>query len=682
MLKRLLSCLALTALLGGLSLEAQDLQTSGKRTRPMQSAQLINGISYNKSAQVPMKITPAVGQFWWGYYELTDEVGSLGAKAAETYDCAVYIPNSGILKDATISGIRFLLQDGDVYSNVKAWVTKVLPETGSSAFDVETDNVDKPVGMSGGFNEVSLTKPYTMTGDGMYVGISFDIKDISTSDGRYPIAITYGTDQTTNSLFLRTSKSIAKWSDGSKYGKLALQVLLSAPNAPKNSIAISASPDLTVIANAEQLMTLKLTDKGTYGINSFDYDVTIGDKTQSHHYGMTTSFTNVFGNTSIQVPVNTPSDLGYLKPTVKITKVNGVDNEETVSNSAVCPLINLQYSAPRKSVMEEFTGTWCGWCPRGIVGMNNLSKEFGDKFIGIAVHDEDTMSTESYTSIIALVSGFPSSLIDRTFETDPYLGSQEKENAYHSNDAFKAALAMPSEAELSLSTSWKDDNTIDLTSSINFYYSRTDNPYRVAYVIVEDSLHGTSDAWAQENYYSYVAARWTSDDMAEYTKDADKLSDLKFDHVARVIKDATGIANSLSGAFEAGKTYTHNTQIDVTKFQCPLQNKNNLKAIVLLINTTSGKIVNAQETKIGGQVGFNGLSKEALTATIANFNGMMTINTNVNEATNIAIYKADGSLVASKAFVGSTNILTSGLKGVYIVRVSNSKGASVRKVVL
>lgn len=102
----------------------------------------------------------------------------------------------------------------------------------------------------------------------------------------------------------------------------------------------------------------------------------------------------------------------------------------------------------------------------------------------------------------------------------------------------------------------------------------------------------------------------------------------------------------------------------------------------MIINSKTGAIVNAQEAKIGSQVGLNNITKDALKATVLNAKGMMTINTNVNEATNVAIYTADGSLVASKAFVGSTNILTSGLKGVYIVRVSNSKGASVRKVVL
>ena len=41
----------------------------------------------------------------------------------------------------------------------------------------------------------------------------------------------------------------------------------------------------------------------------------------------------------------------------------------------------------RRSVVEEFTGTWCGHCPRGIVGMERLSEDFGDRFIGIASVD-------------------------------------------------------------------------------------------------------------------------------------------------------------------------------------------------------------------------------------------------------------------------------------------------------
>ena len=38
----------------------------------------------------------------------------------------------------------------------------------------------------------------------------------------------------------------------------------------------------------------------------------------------------------------------------------------------------------RKVVVEELTGTACGWCPRGLVGMKMLRDLYGDRFIGVA----------------------------------------------------------------------------------------------------------------------------------------------------------------------------------------------------------------------------------------------------------------------------------------------------------
>ena len=58
----------------------------------------------------------------------------------------------------------------------------------------------------------------------------------------------------------------------------------------------------------------------------------------------------------------------------------------------------------RKVVVEELTGTACGWCPRGLVGMKMLRDLYGDRFIGVAVHQfnaTDPMYTPDYADILA-----------------------------------------------------------------------------------------------------------------------------------------------------------------------------------------------------------------------------------------------------------------------------------------
>ena len=40
---------------------------------------------------------------------------------------------------------------------------------------------------------------------------------------------------------------------------------------------------------------------------------------------------------------------------------------------------------PRRVVMEEATGTWCGWCVRGLETISRLSKEYPKNFIAIGI---------------------------------------------------------------------------------------------------------------------------------------------------------------------------------------------------------------------------------------------------------------------------------------------------------
>ena len=73
---------------------------------------------------------------------------------------------------------------------------------------------------------------------------------------------------------------------------------------------------------------------------------------------------------------------------------------------------------PRKIVMEEATGTWCGWCPRGMVTIEQMNQKYPDNFIAIAIHGGDEMvPDESYfpfhDMVNETVDEVPSALINR-----------------------------------------------------------------------------------------------------------------------------------------------------------------------------------------------------------------------------------------------------------------------------
>jgi hypothetical protein len=76
----------------------------------------------------------------------------------------------------------------------------------------------------------------------------------------------------------------------------------------------------------------------------------------------------------------------------------------------------------RHVFIEEFTGSWCGWCPRGAYAMQVLDKKYPGKVFCVAYHNGDPMSTKQGDSITsakgfpssAVVPGFPDSWITRT----------------------------------------------------------------------------------------------------------------------------------------------------------------------------------------------------------------------------------------------------------------------------
>ena len=83
--------------------------------------------------------------------------------------------------------------------------------------------------------------------------------------------------------------------------------------------------------------------------------------------------------------------------------------------------LNPVVPSPGKIVVgEEATGTWCGWCPRGAVFLEQMANDYSDHFVGVAVHNGDPMTVDTYDEAIGgFISGYPSMLVDRGADIDP-----------------------------------------------------------------------------------------------------------------------------------------------------------------------------------------------------------------------------------------------------------------------
>ncbi len=88
----------------------------------------------------------------------------------------------------------------------------------------------------------------------------------------------------------------------------------------------------------------------------------------------------------------------------------GSETSNTLSVEVISP------SFTTKALIEDYTGAWCGWCPRisqGIIDVHNSAN--GDDVIAVAVHNGDAMAfpLESQMRSQFGVTGFPTGILNR-----------------------------------------------------------------------------------------------------------------------------------------------------------------------------------------------------------------------------------------------------------------------------
>ncbi len=273
--------------------------------------------------------------------------------------------------------------------------------------------------------------------------------------------------------------------------------------------------------------------------------------------------------------------------TIAISNINGGDDNDLTDNSEIVN-VNVEGVEPapgRKVVVEEATGTWCQWCPRGAVMMDFIAENYPETAVPVAVHNADPMTVATYdTGLGTLIGGYPSGLVDRAYvDIDPL--------------QFEAALidrlSTPAPVSVEHNVSYNAATRLITVESHLHFLEAVNGNFRIAMVITEDDVTGTSSTYRQSNAYSGGGNGVMGGFEALPTLVPAAL--MVYDHVGRTIFNSfTGAAGSVPAQNPAGSdvvftsTYTHPTTQDVTQ----------MHAVTMLINTTNGRIINAEQTAI------------------------------------------------------------------------------------
>ena len=342
-------------------------------------------------------------------------------------------------------------------------------------------------------------------------------------------------------------------------------------------------------------MDVKMKNDGEEPIQNISYKLAInGNVVSEQTYTLGEPYANTTTGRPFFIPITFPaSDMaGTAEAVITVTKVNGKDNTSN-RKSIKGAVATIDKAVARRVVVEEYTGTWCGWCPRGIVAVDMLNKEFGDSVITICVHDGDPMEVSSYP---AATMSFPDARVNRGSLIDPYYGSSNM--AYGIRDDVARELSNNVLAGIALTATWADEDKtiIKAETETTFMIDTEVTQYGIAYALLEDGMKGTDNGWAQKNFYSGTS---TDDpNLKPYTQLPGPITNIEYDHVAVA---GWEIDRGVDKCFESLQLYVPQKKVyncDISGNEL-IQDKSRLSLVAMLIDRKSNRIVNAAKSAIG-----------------------------------------------------------------------------------
>ena len=437
------------------------------------------------------------------------------------------------------------------------------------------------------------------------------------------------------------------------YGNMCLRLVVQGDNLPSDEITLEwiYTPMVTYTGLPFEI-TATVGNNASNDISSIGFQYNVGGETND----VTVDIVPPLKYNEIRdiiVPGIVCSSIGNRIPfEMKIKSVNG--NE----NAAVTDIFDddaFVYSIPegvgykRNVVAEEGTGTWCGYCPIGIVSMEYMAKTYNDgSFIPIAIHGNDPMESPSYIKIAQeYFTGYPSAIVNR----DTYRFGVFSPETYILEAAYKMCREIPAFAEISMQANFTDDShsAIDINTTTSFAI-QSDDSYSVAFAVTQDNV----GPYVQTNFFADNA----EGEMGGWESKPDAVP-CYYNDVARGYYVAGEIDNT-PGEYH---NLSHTLPLDF------LTDKGSFTLVAMVVNNVSGDIENAVMMK--SEV-FSGVKQISSSKTsIKALDGAICVE---GCDCPVFIYSSDGKLLHNQSGDGAVPLPS----GLYVVKT----GDITQKIIL
>jgi thiol-disulfide isomerase/thioredoxin len=256
-----------------------------------------------------------------------------------------------------------------------------------------------------------------------------------------------------------------------------------------------------------------------------------------------------------------------------ITVISCEEDAPTPKPEPETPIEEYTQKHVKKVLIEDYTATWCGYCPRIAAAIDDvLSKS--DKVVAVAVHSDEDMGYAFVSSMAYTygIEGFPTGHIDRSFSWD----------YPETLSGLSSALNKKAPLGIKLETSIADGNA-SITVKIEYATTITTSTKLVVY-LTEDKIIAN-----QANYYNDGRGN--------------PIVGFEHNHVLRVA--ATDIFGD-----PISSTETVKDNISTHTFSIPLEGYNAENCHIVAFATAGGaNAYNVQSVKLGSTKDFDYITK-------------------------------------------------------------------------
>lgn len=435
------------------------------------------------------------------------------------------------------------------------------------------------------FNKVELDTPFMIEADKtFYIGMRYKL----TSPNDYTFVadgIWHGDDYSGGWLATYAGEK-ATWTNvADQIGFLTLGVSIAGTNMPNNLVSVPLLSTQPVVAAGQPFsFDIYVMNNGAENVKSFDLEYQIGNDpvvTQSYSYSGAGLPFQYYDYLIVDDAVYNEASSDDVTIRFTVTNVNGVENQDpdkTGTTTFICIPEGSGYQ--KQVVVEELTGSWCGYCPIGIVAMEKIREDFPDGgLIPVCVHVDDEMTATSWANVASMSSSVPSSFLNRQTQVYP-----QYESIIEAYNTLKTIPAL-GKVELTAEPLEGSKNKIHFSATTEFLFDMDDaaDRYRLCFALTRDNV-GPYD---QTNYYSGEDV-----DCGGWENEAEEVSTI-YNDVAYMLTTYAGIAGSIPASVTAGTQYTYERDVQISSSV----SADDLHAIVYLLDLQRGTIENAATVK-------------------------------------------------------------------------------------